>query len=191
MPKIEIEESELADLKRVQGFASAALANPKTRQTMLRVQKELNPDSVIPELDAAEGVLTQVRGVEEKLDALNRKLDERAAKDAEDRVTAEFSRKIASGREYLTKSGYGADGIAKIEALMDAEGIVSYPAAMAYFEKLNPPQAPSDVSRAGRFNDLSGNDVQAEDFKGLWDSQGQSDTWLDQSIQRVRNEFRN
>ncbi len=191
MPKIEIEESELLALKKVQGFAEAALNNPKTRRTMLEVQKTLTPDAVIPELDAAKGVLDQLKGVEEMVQGLSKKLDDRAAADEEARRTAAFEGKIRTGREYLTKSGYGADGVEKIEALMQSEGIVSYAAGMAYFEKLNPQPGPSDVSRTGRFGDLSGNDVQTDDFKDLWDSQGQSESWLNQSINRVRSEFRN
>lgn len=192
MPKIEVEESELAALQRVNKFAESALGNPKTRADMLRIQKTLNPDAVIPELDATDNVMKVVSGVEQKVDALMKKLDERDTKTEEDRRNHTLASKMQAGQEFLAKKGYNADGIKKVEDLMLAENIGSYAAGLALFEQMNPPAAPSDSSRTSRFGASFDDDFQkADDYKALWESQGQDENWLQQSLATVRKEFRN
>lgn len=191
MAKIEVEESDLVALRRVNTFAETALNNPKTRRQMLEIQKTLNPDAVIPEIDAADHVMSAVKQVSDKVDAMLTKLSERdtAADDA--RRTSALQEKMAAGQRMLREHSYSEEGITKIEALMLAEGIVSYAAGLALFERQNPAPPPADNSRPGRFGDMSGNDVQTDDFKKLWDSQGQSEEWLQESLGKVRADFRN
>lgn len=190
MAKIEIEEAELANLRQVNQFASSALSNPKTRESMLKIQKALNPDAVIPELDAADQVMKAVKGVEDKVDGMMKSLNEERTKLQEDQRTSQAQQRMAAGQKLLVEHGYNAEGVAKIEKLMLDEGIVSYAAGIAYFEKLNPPSAPADNSRVSRFGSLSdNNDIQADDYKELWESQGVSENWLQQSLAKVRSEF--
>lgn len=191
MAKIEVEESDLVALRRVNTFAETALNNPKTRRQMLEIQKALNPDAVIPEIDATDHVMNAVNAVSAKVDSMMTALTARdtAADDA--RRTSALQEKMAAGQKMLRDHGYNEEGITKIEALMLAEGIVSYAAGLALFERQNPAPPPADNSRPGRFGDMSGNDVQTDDFKKLWDSQGQSEEWLQESLRNVRSEFRN
>ncbi len=192
MAKVEIEESELAALQRVNQFATTALANPRTRNAMLKVQKTLNPEQVIPELDAAEQVRGEFAPVMEQLAALTKKLDERDTKADEDRRTAEANARISAGHAYLAKHGYQAEGIAKIEELMLAEQTTSYAMGLALFEKLNPAPSPADMSRTSPWGANLDPGIQtSDDYKRLWESQGQDQQWLDESIAKVRSEFRN
>lgn len=190
MAKIEIEDTELAALQRVHKVAETMLANPKTRTEFLKLQKVITPDAVIPELDATANVMTAVKGVEEKLNGLMKSLDDDQQKRAEDSRTRELAARVTAGQDYLVKAGYNAEGVAKIEALMLSESIGSYAAGLALFERLNPPARPSEGSTS-RWGDMSGNDVQTDDYKELWDSQGRSENWLQNSIENVRKDFRN
>lgn len=190
MPKVEIEESELQQLQQVNSFATTALANPKTRATMLRIQKTLHPDTAIPEIDAEEHLMEGVRAVEKKVDDLMTKLSERDAAAEEARRNADLNQRMVAGQKMLREHGYQDDGIKKIEELMLAEGIGSYAAGLALFEKLNPPSEPADNSRAQPFGSVSDNDMNAEDMKDLWETQGNSERWVEKSLANVRNEFR-
>lgn len=191
MAKVEIEEAELAALRNVNAFVDTGLKNPKTRKQMLAIDRTLHPDKSIPELDAAEGVMAAVNAVSEKVDGMFKKLEERETASEETRRTAELASRVTKGQEYLAGNGYNADGIKKVEELMLSENISSYAAGLALFERLNPPPTPADNSRTPRFGDMSGNDIQSVDYKDLWESQGQSDKWLNDSINTVRKDFRN
>lgn len=190
MPKVEIEESELAALRNVNAFVDTGLKNPKTRKQMLAIDRLLHPDKSIPELDATEGVMAAVNEVKETVAGLLTKMNERDTASEETRRTAELASRVQKGQEYLTANGYNAEGVKKIEDLMLAENISSYAAGLALFERLNPAPTPADNSRTPRFGDLSGNDVTSVDYKDLWESQGQSDKWLNDSIANVRKDFR-
>ncbi len=192
MAKIEVEESELAALQRVNKFAESALGNPKTRADMLRIQKTLNPDAVIPELDATESVMSVVKSLKDEIAADREARKKEADTEAETRRNATLAAKMQAGQEFLAKKGYNADGIKKIEDLMLAENIGSYAAGLALFEQMNPPAAPSDSSRTSRFGASFDDNFQAsDDYKALWESQGQDENWLQQSLATVRKEFRN
>lgn len=192
MAKVEIEESELAALHRVSKFTESALANPKTRASLLTIQKVLNPEAVIPEIDATAQVMSVVKELKDEMAADRKARDEERAKDDDARRTNGLQAKMMAGQKLLADHGYEAEGVKKIEELMLAEGISSYAAGMAYFERLNPPSQPADSSRTSRFGDLSGNaDIQSADFKELWDSQGQSENWLQKSLAESRQQFRN
>lgn len=189
MAKVEIEESELAAYRRIQGVAETLLQNPKTRTQFLKLQKEIHPEAVIPELDAAEGVLQAVRGIEEKVTGVMTRLDERenAAADAE--RTREIEGRMRTGQKMLRDEGYNADGIDKIEKLMLEEGISNYSAGLALFERRNPPSAPADASTS-RWGSMSDQNMDGPDVKDLWDTQGQSEKWVQDSIASIRKEFR-
>lgn len=181
MPKVEIDETELEALQRVNKFAAAALQNPKTREKMLRLQKELNPDAVIPELDARDSVLESVKAVEQRLNKVVETIETATNKQAEDRATAAAQKRIEDGEAMLRAKGYNDDGIKAITELMTAEGIASYGAALAYFERLHPPARPAEAS-ASRFISGAEENIESADYKPLWESQGSSDAWLQSEL---------
>lgn len=193
MPKVEIEESELAALQQVTKFFQTGLANPKTRQDVLRLQKTLNPEAVIPELEAADHVSATVKTVEEKVDAVLKRLDERLAKDEETSREKTLREQVDTGRAQLRAAGYNAEGVEKVEKFMLENGVANYAAGMAYFEKLNPPSAPADASTS-RWGSLPDPVNVQDDHKALWDSRGigaAAEAWTDAQISKIRSEFRN
>lgn len=185
---IEMDEAEVAELQRLANFTRAGLSNPKTRETILRVQKTLDPNAAIPELDARDGVMDAVKEVSSELAKMRKEMADIAAADAEKNRTAELQGRVARGHDYLRGQGYNPDGITKIEEVMLAENISSYPAGLAYFEKLNPPAKPADASTQRWIPPHPA--LQTADNKELWESQGDSETWLRDSIASARNDFR-
>lgn len=182
MPKIEIDESELANLQNIARFADAAMKDPKTRHKMLEIDKTLNPNKAIPELDAPTAVMAELTKVTESVAALSKKIDDDRSKREEEERTRVLSRKVTDGQAMLAKAGYTKEGIDKIEALMLEEGIASYSAGLAFYEKLNPRPTPteSSASRWGSMSDVP-LDQTAPDFKQLWESQGkggEADAWV-------------
>ena len=77
MALVEIDDGELASYKQVATVVNGLMANPKTRRTLLQAQKELNPNLVIPELDATAPVLDELKSFRADLAA------DKAERDAE------------------------------------------------------------------------------------------------------------
>lgn len=190
MAKVEIEESALAELTAVNNFVSGALKNPKTRRTLLGVQKALNPDASIPELDATDHVMSAVGEIKTMVEGVKADLEKRTSDDAEARRVASLQDRVSKGQDYLRAHGYQDDGIKKVEELMLAENIASYAAGLALFEKINPPQAPADETRIGRFGSMSDADVEGDFFKKLMETQGRDDHVVNSMVADTRKAFR-
>lgn len=193
MPKVEIDEAELANLQGVARFADAALKNPATRKQMLAIDKALNPDKAIPELDAPAGVMAELAKVSEQVVGLSKKIDDDRSAREESERTRTLSRKVQDGQAMLGKAGYTAEGVEKIEALMLQEGIASYAAGLAFYEKLNPRPSPAEAS-ASRWGSMSDQPVDqtSTDFKPLWDSQGkggEADAWVNKVARETLKSF--
>jgi len=62
-------------------FFDAINKNPKTRETTLRMLKEANPSLSIPEIDAKDAVLGELKTERDKREELERKFLEREARD--------------------------------------------------------------------------------------------------------------
>lgn len=193
MPKVEIDEAELHNLRNVAGFVDTALKNPKTREAVLKIDKALNPDKAIPELDAPSAVMAKLSEVTEAVVGLRKQIDDDRNARAEEERTQTLTRRVREGQQLLTESGYNAEGVAKIEAFMLENGIASYPAALAYFEKQNPRPTPADSS-ASRWGSMSDQVVEnSADFKPLWESAGrggEADAWVNAEVSKIRREFR-
>lgn len=163
MPKVEIDEAEYAALKQVAGFQQAALSNKKAREHIMRAQKIVHPEIAVPEIDAPEAVLGEVGKLAETVSALTKRLDDDAAARREAEQKAEIDRRIAEGRNAAHKAGYVGDTLAALEKLMTDEGIASYEAGMALYEKRNP-VAEVVTPRAGRFEIMQPNLNPANDL---------------------------
>lgn len=193
MPEVMIDESELENYKSLTGFIQKALANPKTRESILRAQKTLNPDASIPELDAAEPLRNELTAMREEMKTFR----EETLREKQDRDQAEkmskMSQKWEQGRDRVRAQGYSEDGIKAVEALMENEGILNHEAGLAYFERLNPPSDPIAVG-SSRF-DLFGQKEGDDDFmKSLMESGGDMsvfDKGLNKILQDVRTSGKN
>ena len=179
MPLYEYEgsEDEFKQLKALAAQAKSALPskklldalgnNPKTRAKALELIKEVLPNFSIPEVDVpkhATALIDQkMKAVTEKLEALEKKEKEtELAKSGKD-----VDALIETGRKLLKKEGYSTEGIEKIESLMQAEGLTNYEAAMATWERRNPPDEP-----------VSSSIINAKEWGGLVDNE-EGNPWAD------------
>jgi hypothetical protein len=189
---VEIDENELAGLKSLQSTVQKWLGNPGARRKILEAQKVLDPNIVIPELDAAKPLEEALAKMDEKLSTL----DKRLSKDAEDRETAkklgELNSRWEKGRSELRTQGYTDEGITKIEKLMEERGIADHDAGSALFDRMNPPEVPIAPQNSG-FDVLMGNfngggEAEAASKKALFEN---PDAWLNGEISRTLGEVRN
>ncbi|MDE2472855.1 MAG: hypothetical protein KGL35_30090, partial [Bradyrhizobium sp.] len=142
MALVEIDESELRSHRAVTEAMQKLLSNPKTRGQLLRLQKEVNPDVVIPEVDAVEPFQAEVGEVKNALAEMKKMLaDEQAAREAE-KKQAELRASWDRGRTKLRNSGYTDEGLTAVEAFMEEQGIANHEVAAAAYERLHPPQTP-------------------------------------------------
>lgn len=158
MALIEVEQSEFETLRKqaADSLPSKQLldklgANPKTRAQVLALMKEVNPNLVIPELDAAKPVLDKVAALEEKLAAKEKAEAEKEAKAAEAAQKSEIEKTIKGGRKKLSEAGWTKEGIEGVEKLMQERGLADYEAAAALFEKENPKEestVPSNFTKS-------------------------------------------
>ena len=138
MSNIEVDENELAALRRVSGFVKTALGNPETRRTILETQKKLNPGVSIPEIDAMGPVNETLAEVRKELKAAQdaRALDksEREARGVQDNAQREWNK----GRKALRAGGWNDEGVRVIEDFMEKRGIADHEIAAAAYEKMHP-----------------------------------------------------
>jgi len=171
MATIEMDEAEVQNYRNIAGAVQRMLANPESRKRVLEAQKIINPNAVIPELDAA-------RPLDEKIGAVTKKIDDLAssiAKDKEDRETASARKQVEAewhaGRSKAQKSGYTAEGLEALEKFMVERGVADFDVAMAAFEKINPPAAPVGPTSGFDLLQQSISDTN-EEMKKLMESQG-------------------
>ena len=88
MALVEVDETELAAHRQVTATMNKLLNNPKTRRQILQAQKDLNPELVIPELEATVAVQGEVSKLAERLDAMAKAQDDERA----ERVKADRTR---------------------------------------------------------------------------------------------------
>lgn len=168
MSIVEVEESELRAHQQVTGALNKLLANPKTRSKLLALQKEANPDLIIPELDAAAPVREEVTELSRQLAEFKKTMeDERSARVEAERV-AGLRSDFEKGRSYLRDRGYTDEGITAVEKFMEENGVASHKVAAAAHERLYPPQEPIRSSGGNRFDLFDPNDRSAEHMKALF-----------------------
>ncbi len=180
MAKREIDESVLQQYASLAKFYEASLANPETRQDVLKIQKKLNPKAVIPELDAQEPVNAALAEIRKEL------AEDRAAR-AKEKEEAEalaarksLENKWMSGQAKARDLGYSDEGLKKLEEFMQENGVADHEIAMSHFEKINPRETPI-ASNANPFSNIFSPDMRKSDeMKGLFENHG--DGWLNQQI---------
>lgn len=153
----------------------SALINGETRKETLQLFKKLNPKAPIPELDAAEPVLTEVSALKKQIETLQRKLDD----DKQDAKLQQAFDRLSRER------GITGEGLDKIKTLMVEKAIADPDAAADHWEKLNP--KPEPITPAGY---VGSSFMDVEGDKNLEPWLQNEDRASDQAIAEVINEYR-
>lgn len=135
MPQ-EIDDNTYAQLANLDAFVRRGLANPKTRRKLLEVQKTLNPEVAIPEIDESDPVRNELKELREDV---QRERTERAENERLNALTDRWNQ----GRTGARRKGFTEGGLEKLEKFMEEHGIASHEAAIPYYNELNPPPTPA------------------------------------------------
>ena len=168
MAKVEIEEAELANLRRVNDVAVLLGKNPKTRAVLQAAVAEAAPDQAGSEHYLRNEFSEAIGGVAKKLDDFL----EAQKKDREERDAADARRTLENrwleGRGKLRDAGYTQEGLEAVEKLMEERGIADHEAARALHERLNPPAEPAVTGGSSwNFFDRSAEAANDAAFKAL------------------------
>lgn len=189
MATVEIDESELANLRRVNDVAVRIGKNAKARALLQEAVAEAAPEEAGPEhrirTEFSEA-LTSIR------EDLSKDREERAKEKQEreaDAAKRALETRWMSGRTSLREAGYTQEGIDAVEQLMEQRGIADHEAARALHERLNPPAEPA-VTGGSRWNFLDRAAEAASDsaFKALMS--GDDETFLATAIPAALKEAR-
>ena len=184
----EIDDTQLANFQNVDAFVRRGLANPKTRRKLLEIQKTLNPDTAIPELDESDPIHEKIAALDKKLDDFADGLYKKETERAEEARLAEMRGKWEAGQVFARKKGYADEGLKKLETFMEAHGIASHEHAIPFFEQQNPPPVPA-VSSGSGWDFFGKQQAEGPDLKKLYD--GQEEAFLNETIADTLNRVRN
>src|SRR5215469_10433531 len=142
MALVEVEDSELQTLRTARALVEKFHGDPRTREQYLKLIKILNPQAIVPEIDAKNEVLDEIKKRDEVIADLKKAIDADKAERDETARKAKVEGSIADGRKWCRDQGYTQDGITGIEKIMEERGIADYEAAAALFERINPRDEP-------------------------------------------------
>lgn len=193
MPTIEIDEAVFQQNRELAARVQAMLKHPKAREKVLSAYKDIDPNAVIPEIDAKKPIEDAIGQINQKFDSFIKEQKEERAKEREEAARQEFLSKFESGRNYL-RDNYGVtpEGLGKIEELMTEAGIVDHEIGYAAFTKLNPEPEPAppapNFGFGGVFN--SAGKSPDEFLKSMHASRGLDEAALDKRIHDVLTDVR-
>lgn len=170
MALVEIDETELAAHRQVTATMNKLLNNPKTRRQILEAQKALNPELVIPELEATEAVRSDVSKLSEQLAAMQKSMDDDKAEREKQARLSDLQSKWDKGRSALRAQGYTDEGIATIEKFMEERGVADHELAAAAHEKMFPPAEPVRSAGGNRFDLFEPENRSSDQMKALFEN---------------------
>ena len=176
----EIDDGTYSQLANLDAFVRRGLANPKTRRKLLEVQKTLNPDIAIPEIDESDPVRTRI-------DELEKKWDDKEAERTENERLAGLTGRWNAGRAAAKKRGFTDEGLEKLEAFMQENSIGSHEAAIPYYNERNPPPTPAQSSGT-RWDFFGPQGDDGPDLKLLYE--GRDDEFLDKTVRDTLSKVR-
>lgn len=178
MAKIEIDENEYADLKRVAEVAKVIGANPKAREMLQQAVALAAPEQAGPEIRIRQEVTERIGGLEKTLtDFISEQKKDREEREAASKQR-ELEERWLQSRSKAREAGYTAEGLEKLEEFMEKNGVADHSLAIPAFEKLNPPPEPVMTGSSGwNFFDQAKDNLSIEALM-----KGDTDAFLAQAI---------
>jgi len=175
MATIEIDESELGNLKKIQATIAKISTNPEGKRLLQKAHKLIDPNAVTPDLDAdaEKEKLTGEMGTQ--VAELKAQIAADKAEREKNESLAALNKKWNEGQQALRDQRYTPEGIAAVEKFMDERGIPDHLVAAAYLEKQNPPQEIMSPRAFGGFNFVEQPKDEDAFVKALLESKGDDD----------------
>lgn len=152
---VTLTDEQYARLNGAHTLLDQLMVSPKTKRDLQKLVKTVHPN-VVTDDEAVEPLMAPMR---EELNALK--------KWRQDREDAEIEGSFNSRFSALQKDGWTEDGIEKLKQLMVKENTPSVDAAVALFEKQNPPAR--ELPPAIQSRDWNIGDKDDDKFKRLLD----------------------
>ncbi len=192
MPKVEIDEAELLEHRRMRGVIAKITADPKRKAALEMLHKAVDPDVPTPTNDLLAPVDAAVSAVSKEMADLKKQLEDEKKESEKQRNLAQLSQRVDDGLSSLKRAGWMDEGIAKVKAIMEEKGLLDVDDAVAIFERRNPPPAPIAPGGSGAWNfmdDTAAGDADA-DIKKMIETKGNSDALLNGMINKTLMEVR-
>ncbi len=181
MALTEVDETELLRLRRLGETVGAMTKSPSAKRKLLEALKDVRPD------DPSVKELERPDPVEERFDALTKsnaelrkQIEDDKAQREQDAKYGEIKRQQDEGFARLRQARWTDDGIAKVKAVMEEQGILNVDIAAKWIESQMPP--PADPVTPGGYGGWNFADALATetdaDLKKLIDSKGENDGLL-------------
>lgn len=187
---VDVDETEFVNQQNLAALYGKIWQNPQSRELLTRAAKIVNPNAVTPELDATDRVMSEITKRDEKIDALQARLDADKAEREQATQLQTFQHSWEQKRGSLRKLGYTDDGIEKIEQLAQERGIVDLEAAAALFDRMNPPQQVTASSGFAPFDTFNPSDRDNENFKALMEAKGDDPMTENKMIREALDDYR-
>ncbi len=150
MPVVEIDENELLRLRRLGETVSAMYKTPSAKRQLLGALKEVRPeDPAVKELDKPDPTESAIAEVRKEAADLRKQIeDDKAERENNSRLDA-IKREQDTAFDALRRERWTEEGIAKVKAIMQEQGIASVAIAAKWIESQMPIQQPATPSSGG------------------------------------------
>lgn len=187
MSKTEVDQAQWNSAQGVVRTVAQIMKDPARRRKLLELQKEAEPEAVIPELDSTKPVNDAIAGITDKIDKFIKTQTEKDEKRESDQRLAEFTARYEKGRSFIRSRGYDDESLKKIEKLMEDRGIADHEDGVTVFERLYPPPAPISSTFGNLdFLEKAKTSDADETMKRLFASRGEDELALNRMIDAAR-----
>jgi len=193
MNKIEVDEGQFLATRKTVELLNKMLAHPEARRKVLEAHKTIDPNVVIPEIDARKPVDDAVKSLESKFEKFMSDFQSNEAKKQQEAERNAFVSRFEQGRSRLREQyGVTDDGLKKIEELMQQHNIVDHDIAHAAFTRMYPEPEPAPPTPNFGFNGLFGDVSKNPDefIKSMHASKGNDEAALDRRIHEILTDVR-
>lgn len=193
MAAVQIDEAELANLRRLQDVYSAMMGNTEARDLLLTANKKINPN-VVTEKDRLDAAIKpfeeRTAKTADELTALRKALDDEKADRAREREESKLRQTWDSQKAKLRNAGYMDGAIDAIEKIAFEKGIADMEIAAAVYDKAHPPSAPVHGGTWSYFEPPAADSEDGKFFDELYKSHGENTAALNKQIAGILAEVR-
>ena len=193
MALTEVDETELLRLRRLGETVGAMTKSPTAKRKLLEALKDVRPDDPsVKELERPDPVEARFDELAKSNAELRKQIDDDKAQREQDAKYGEIKRQQDEGFARLRHARWTDDGIAKVKAVMEEQGILNVEIAAKWIESQMPP--PADPVTPGGYGGWNFADALATetdaDLKKLIESKGDNEGLLRKMAGEAINEVR-
>ncbi len=193
MALTEVDETELLRLRRLGETVGAMTKSPSAKRKLLEALKDVRPDDPsVKELERPDPVEARFDELTKSNAELRKQIEDDKADREKNTKLDGIKRQQDEGFARLRQARWTDDGIAKVKAVMEEQGILNVEIAAKWIESQMPP--PADPVMPGGYGGWNFADALATetdaDLKKLIDSKGENEGLLRKMAGEAINEVR-